>query len=68
VDSVENMKQTIEEHRQILAGIQHCLVSDRMMVLRVSERLIKSESDYKDYEIQILAAEAAGKLEFERKA
>jgi hypothetical protein len=67
VDSVEDMKQTIKEHRQILAGLQHCLVSDRTMVLRVSEKLIKSESDYKDYEIQILAAENAGKLEFERR-
>jgi hypothetical protein len=62
------MKQSIKEHKQILAGIHHCLVADRMMVLRVSERLIKSESDYKDYEIQILTAENAGKLEFERKS
>jgi hypothetical protein len=68
MDSVEIMKQTISEHRQILAGLQHCLIADRMMVLRVSEKLIKSESSYKDYEVQILKAENAGKLEFERKA
>jgi hypothetical protein len=61
------MKQTISEHRQILAGLQHCLIADRMMVLRVSEKLVKSEADFKDYEIQILKAENAGKLEFERR-
>jgi hypothetical protein len=63
----DEMKQTTSEHRQTLAGLQHCLIADRMMVLRVSERLVKSEADYKDYEVQILTAEGKGLAEFERK-
>ena len=61
------MKQSIKEHRQILAGLKHCLKSDRLWVRRVIDKLAQSEIDYVEYEKQVIAAENAGKLEFERK-
>jgi len=61
------MKQSIKEHRQILAGLHHCLKSDRLWVRRVIDKLARSEIDYVEYEKQVIAAEKTGKLEFERK-
>ena len=61
------MKQSIKEHRQILAGLKHCLEYDRLWLQRTIDKLARSEIDYVEYEKQVIAAEKAGKLEFERK-